>query len=235
MHFGVWCNYIRRLAAKYGLFSGTIMLVVLVFLAGCSPSTHQNTSNSSKAVGPSTPSSSTESAGSDIENNTNDSSSITLTGRNFPDWFMNDLKLASEVKFPTKADEYLNQDMDGQINYANRIKSFDFWKVTGIDGQLWVAGYTGTKTVSAYSSYVNMIEYYQRVTNASNENNLNWGSLTPVLMFESDKTTFVSVMSWYMGNARWIAFAPDKVIIKSNHAAVDMYEVINVPGIKIPE
>jgi len=244
MHLGIRsniCNYIRRRDAKYMHLFGMMVLVFIVFLTGCSHSTHQDTFNSSNSLSLSTPTTGTLNTENKIESSskvTGDSSSITLTGSNFPDWFMNDLKLASVVKFPTKADEYsLNQDMGGKINYADRIKSFDFWNVTGINGQLWVAGYTGTKTVSAYLTYagpIDMKEVFQTVTNAPNENNFDWGSLTPVLMFESDKITFVSTMSWDRGNGIWIVFAPDQVIIKSNHHAVDMYEVITVPGIRIP-
>lgn len=174
---------------------------------------------------------------STIDNGNSDSSSIRLTGSNLPDWFMNDLKLASEVNFPTIEDGYAwNRNMsDIQNNYFNRIKGLNYW--LGNNGQLWIGGYTGTKTVSSYSTYAgpfNMKEVYQMAKNPSNDNNDYWGSLTPVLLFESDKMNFVPVMSWDRANSIWIAFAPDQVIIKSSHAAVDTYEVYNVPGIKIP-
>lgn len=77
-----------------------------------------------------------------------------------------------------------------------------------------------------------MKELYQMVKNPSKDNYDYWGSLTPVLLFESDKINFVPAMSWDRANAIWIAFAPDQVIIKCNHAGVDTYEVFNVPGIK---
>lgn len=67
---------------------------------------------------------------------------------------MDDLKLASDVKFPTKEDGYAwNQNMcDIQNNYIGQIKSFNFWKVTGINGQLWIAGYTGIKLILSDSN-----------------------------------------------------------------------------------
>jgi hypothetical protein len=162
-----------------------------------------------------------------------------MTGSNFPNWLVSDLKLALDVQFPATADGYSwNHNIsEATNNYINQIKGFDFWKVTGIQSQMWIAGYTGKETVSSYSTYAgpfDMKEVYQQVEHPDQDKNYYWGSLTPVVFFESDKITFIPAMSWDRGNTSWIAFAPGQVIIKSSHAAVDAYEVFNVPGIVIP-
>ncbi len=216
-------NYIRRLAAKYRYFFGAIVLVIILFIAGCSPSTYKNTSDSSKSVSSSISSAnklSTENKteSSSEKNETSDSFSIRLTGSNFPDWFMNDLRVASDIKFPTQEDGYAwNQNMSNiQNNYANRIESFKYLE----DGQLWIAGYAGTKTVSGYSTYagpLDMKKVYQTVVNASKDKNDDWGSLTPVLLFESDKTNFVPAMSWDWGNrTRYLTSTRNRITLPTS-------------------
>lgn len=81
MYFGVWFKYIRRQASNYRFFPRAMVLVILLYIAGCSPSTHQNTTNSSKTVSPFIPSASALSTENKIEssskdNETRDSSSI---------------------------------------------------------------------------------------------------------------------------------------------------------------
>lgn len=231
-----------RLGGYRGVYSTGLMILiaVLVLTAGCSPQARPNTpgtTNADKSVSP--PAAGTpEAANNGNPSSASDtSSSVRLTAGNLPDWFTNDLKLASNVKFPSRCDGYAwNRNMsDITNNYIERIKDFDFWQVTGIHGQLWIAGYTGATIASSYSTYAgpfDMKNAYQQMKSGSSD--YYWGSLTPVLFFESNKITFVPAVSWDRANAIWIAFAPGQVIIKSNHDGVDLYEVFNVPGIVIP-
>lgn len=207
---------------------GIVTLFVIV-LTGCSTIVHPNSSN--------TPSSQNKVNSSTVSEKTVPSSSQTEIDK-FPDWFLQDLQMASSVHFPISASTYaLNWNTFWGANMPVNIegnKNIDVFEVTK---KVWMAGYTGNKSESGYSYYwgtFDMKAFYERAKNSPQS--LLPSPLTPIYMLGSDSGVGVLVpaISIELGNGGFLAFAPNQVITKSDHAGEDQYVVYPVQGIKIP-
>lgn len=148
----------------------------------------------------------------------------------YPKWLVNDIKIASQVHFPVLVQNYL-------FNWNNQRS--DEWNFNTIEvgietHRLWIGGYIGTSSQRNYGFYYGPFDikgFYDQVVHGAT---FRPGQVSTVYMFESGINAFMPAISLDLGNGSFMAFAPNQVITKNEHAGVDQYALYPVKGIKIP-
>lgn len=150
-----------------------------------------------------------------------------------PAWLTQDLSLAAAVRFPASAETYA---LDWNTrSYTENAKPFN---VLADTQRLWIGQYTGEQSRDGYWFYSGAFDisaYAQRVKAGTTM----CGPITPVYMLESEGGTghtgqLVPALSLDLQNGEFLAFAPNQVITKSNHAGIDQYFVYSVKGVTAP-
>lgn len=151
----------------------------------------------------------------------------------FPEWFLKDLQIAVNVKFPIKAFTYnMNWSLQDYESYSKKLD------VSAVSKPILFAGYTGTQNESYYLYYCGPFDMkflYEAIKKESQSIAID-DTLTPVYVLEPDKgaNSLFPAIIVQMSNGESLAFADDQVITISNHAGMQTYIVYPVKGIKIP-
>jgi hypothetical protein len=157
-----------------------------------------------------------------------------LADGKFPDWFLQDLRIASRVSFPIEAAGY-GLDLD-EPGYEKPPSGVTAGYQLGVMGQVWVGENAGSVGESSYSSYAGPIDMKSICERAeSGPQGLSGASLSWIYVLEdhNGEGMFEAAVLCSLDNARYLAFAPGQVIIGSDHAARDEYDIYPVSGISI--
>lgn len=203
-----------------------LMLALLTLtLNGCSTKSHSTTSEA--------PDNRIEQKEAVSVDKNADQSFQKSTVYRFPEWFMKDLQIAVNVRFPIRAYTYnMNWSSQDYESYSKKIH------VSAVSKPILFAGYTGIENESYYLYYCgpyDMKSLYEAIKEKSPAIET-VGTLTPSYVLEPDKgaDSLFPAMIIQMSNGESLAFTDDQVITISNHAGMQTYIVYPVKGIKIP-
>lgn len=168
------------------------------------------------------------------------SSSPIAQSQSSPTWLVNDLKIASQVKFPILVRTYaLNEDE----TLHNTPKGFGVYANDVIKRlkNVWIGELEGTKSLHDYS-YVFGLDFMKSLYHRSISNEIGILKTTPILVMEYNTDPdwgngggyFMPAVSIDKENGLFLAFAPNQVITSYEQDGVFSYTVFPIKGIKLP-